>query len=72
MTSSLKRLDDQIEGYDTRSETAQRRHKLLKLLQIVTAALIPLVTVFDIPRPTKVTAILGMCVLVFEGVQQLK
>jgi hypothetical protein len=55
----------------TREARARSAYKLLKFAQIVTAALIPLVTIFDIPNPNRITAVLGVCVLIFEGVQQL-
>lgn len=70
-STTLKRLNDQIAWYSSRSARAQHKYKLLKITQIVLAALIPLVSVFNIPYPNQVTAVLGMCVLIFEGIQQL-
>ncbi len=68
---TLDRLEDQIAWYDRKSRTAERRYKLLKLTQIVAAALIPLVSVFPIHEPQSVTAVLGLLVVIVEAVQQL-
>lgn len=57
-----ERLEDQIGWYDRKSQTAQRRYKILKLAQVIIAGLIPLVSVFPVPEPEFkwVTAILGL------------
>jgi len=70
---TMDRLEDQIGWYDRKSQTAQRRYKILKLAQVIIAGLIPLVAVFPIPEPQSkwVTAILGLLVLIIEAVQQL-
>jgi hypothetical protein len=65
------RLEDQIGWYDRKSQTAQRRYKISKLAQVIFAGLIPLVSVFPIPKPQWVTAVLGLLVLIIEAVQQL-
>jgi hypothetical protein len=68
-----ERLEDQIGWYDRRSQTAQRRYKILKLAQVIIAGLIPLGSVFPIPEQQFkwVAAILGLLVLIIEAVQQL-
>lgn len=70
---TLQRLEDQIAWYDRKSQTAQRRYKVLKLVQVSIAALIPLASALPIPPPEFkwVTAILGLIVLVIEALQQL-
>jgi hypothetical protein len=68
---TLQRLDDQIGWYDEKSQHAQRWFKTLKILQLVTAGAIPLVSVFAIAAPDKVTAVLGLVILIVEGLQQL-
>ena len=68
---TLERLEDQIGWYDKKSQTAQRHFKVLKIAQIVAAAMLPLIAVFEIPEPDKVAAVLGLVVLVLEGAQQL-
>jgi hypothetical protein len=69
--ATIHRLDDQIGWYGRKSQTAQRWYKLLKLLQVFAAALIPLIPVFGTPHPEKVSAILGLVILIIEAVQQL-
>ena len=68
-----ERLDDQIGWYDRKSQTAQRRYKVLKLAQMIIAALIPLASVFPVPAAEFkwVMAVLGLLVLIIEAVQQL-
>jgi len=68
-----ERLEDQIGWYDRKSQTAQRRYKILKLTQMVIAALIPLASAFPIPAAEFkwITAILGLLVLIIEAAQQL-
>lgn len=68
---TLERLEDQIGWYDRKSLAAQRHYKVLKLVQIVSAAGLPLIAVFDLPEPEKAAAVLGLIVLVLEGAQQL-
>ncbi len=70
-TPILDRLEDQINWYDRKSQSAQRRYKVLKLVQVVAAALLPLLPVFNIPHPEKVAAVLGLVILIVETVQQL-
>jgi hypothetical protein len=68
---AVQRLDDQIQWYATRSQRAQWWFKMLKVVQLVTAGAIPLVSVFAIAAAEKVTAVLGLVILVVEGLQQL-
>jgi Protein of unknown function (DUF4231) len=68
-----ERLDDQIGWYDQRSKAAQRRYKVLKLAQVIIAALVPLTSAFPIaPAELRwVVAVLGLLVLIIEAIQQL-
>jgi Protein of unknown function (DUF4231) len=67
---TIKRLDTQIEWYDHRSEQNQRRFKLLKIVVISAAALIPFLA--GLPRvPIWVMGALGVVIAIVEGVQQL-
>jgi len=68
---TLQRLEDQIAWYDKKSQDAQFWFKRLKLVQLVTAGIIPLLGIFSIPYLDKVTAVLGLVILVVEGLQQL-
>jgi hypothetical protein len=43
----------------------------LKIIQLITAGLIPLLAIFSIPYSDRVTAVLGLVILVVEGLQQL-
>jgi Protein of unknown function (DUF4231) len=70
-SATLQRLEDQIAWYDKKSQDAQFWFKRLKLVQLVTAGIIPLLGIFSIPYLDKVTAVLGLVILVVEGLQQL-
>ena len=68
---TLQRLDDQIGWYDRKSRNSQRSFKALKVVQLVAAGAIPLISIFNLPSPEKATAVLGLLILVVEGLQQL-
>jgi hypothetical protein len=67
------RLEDQIGWYDRKSQTAQRRYKILKLAQVIVAALIPLTSSLPVSEVELrwIAAILGLIVLIIEAIQQL-
>ncbi len=66
---TTQRLEDQIAWYDQRSSRDQRNFKVLKILVIVVAALIPLVA--GLALPPWVPGALGVVIAVAEGIQQL-
>lgn len=66
---TLRRLEDQIGWYDRKSGANQRRFKVLKGVQLVAAATIPVTAAFS-AHPA-VAAILGALIVVVEGFQQL-
>lgn len=68
---TMERLDDQIEWYDSKSQSNQKLFKLVKALQLAAAAGIPVVAALDGEIPNWVFAALGGLVLILEGVQQL-
>jgi hypothetical protein len=68
---TLERLEDQIGWYDRKSRYAQRWFKSLKIVQLVTAGLVPVAAVFVTTGLEKVTAVLGLVILIVEGLQQL-
>jgi uncharacterized protein DUF4231 len=68
---TLERLEDQIAWYDRKSRYAQRWFKSLKVVQLATAGLVPVVAVFVTTAPEKITAVLGLIILIVEGLQQL-
>lgn len=71
------RLQDQIDWYDKKSLTSQRLFMRLRIMEIVAAALIPLVSGFSISRPDFTTygiitvGILGVMVSIISGVLSL-
>ena len=67
----FERLEDQIRWYDQRSTRNMRRFKRLKTTEIVAAAAIPFLAVWDFQYSRIVTAILGVLITVLEGMLQL-
>jgi hypothetical protein len=73
------RLDDQIDWYDKKSVSNQSHYKTLKIFQLITAAIIPLVPVFLSISPYSIssaygaiiTSVLGALILVIESIQGL-
>lgn len=66
---TVERLEDQIDWYDRKSNRHQRTYRWLKVLEVVVAALIPFSAGYS-PWPV-VTGILGVLVVVLEGLQGL-
>ncbi|WP_327096569.1 DUF4231 domain-containing protein [Nocardia vinacea] len=64
-----QRLTDQIAWYSTRSRSAQRAYKLVKLAQVVIGATVPVIAALQ--APAAVTASVAAVVVAAEGVQQL-
>jgi len=64
------RLQEQIAWYDKKSRACQQRFKLLKILQIVTAAAIPVAVV--VAAEDWLVAGAGALIVVLEGLQQLE
>lgn len=67
---ALDRVEDQIGWYDGKSEFNQRRFKLLKICQIVTAAAIPVAA--GVSAPSWLVGGAGALIVVLEGLQQLQ
>jgi Protein of unknown function (DUF4231) len=65
----MARLQEQIAWYSRKSLQNQRWFKTLKILQLLCAALIPVLAATSIPRV--VAAVLGALILVLEGLQQM-
>jgi hypothetical protein len=63
------RLEDQVAWYDRKSASDQRAFKRLKVLQLVAAAMVPVVA--SVHAPVWITGGLGAMVVVVEGIQQL-
>ena len=66
---TIERLEDQIGWYERRSATNQQRFKLVKAVQLIAAAAIPVVATLDAHR--SIPAALGALIVVLEGLQQL-
>jgi hypothetical protein len=64
------RLEDQIAWYDAKSRHNQHWFKVLKVCQLVTAALIPVAAAES--APAWLLAGAGALILVLEGLQQLQ
>jgi hypothetical protein len=64
------RLQDQIGWYDAKSQLSQRRFKLLKICQIVTAAAIPVAA--GVSAPAWLVGGAGALIVVLESLQQLE
>jgi hypothetical protein len=64
-----ERLEEQIAYYDGKSGNGQRWYKRIKLVQLVTAAAIPVAALVD--ASSWVPGVLGSAVVVLEGCQQL-
>lgn len=64
-----KRLDDQIDWYDNKSISAQNKYKRLKLIEIIVAALIPVLSIFsqDFIQVTWIIALSGGIITIIEG-----
>jgi hypothetical protein len=68
---TMERLDDQIAWYDKRSNINQHFYKVMKIMVIATAALIPLLSGLSMGVPSWVLGILGALIAIIEGIQQL-
>jgi hypothetical protein len=63
------RVDDQIDWYDRKSQSAQKNFKQLRGCEIIAAALIPLIAGFaEAPFPvTLIVGILGACIAIIAA-----
>ena len=67
----MERLEDQIDWYDRKSRTNQQYFKRIKVVEIVSAAVIPFLSALSMPRIMWVTGGLGVVITVLEGMLQL-
>jgi hypothetical protein len=67
----MERLEDQIAWYDRKSHKSQRAFKLIKIVEILAAAMIPFLASFDVKQVRWLTAGLGVTITILEGVLQL-
>ena len=70
---TLERLEDQIGWYDKKSASNQRCFKWIKIIELVAAALIPLLAglITLIPYPAIILGSLGALIVVLESLQSL-
>jgi hypothetical protein len=68
---TMQRLDQRIEWYDRHAAYNQRAYKVLKLIVIVAAALIPFLSGTEGFKPPWLVGALGVVIAVAEGIQQL-
>jgi hypothetical protein len=67
----MERLEDQIAWYDRKSTFNQRVYKRIKVVEILAAAMIPLIAALSIPHTTVITGSLGVLITVLEGLIHL-
>lgn len=67
----MERLEDQLAWYDRKSLVNQRAYKIIKIVEILAAAIIPFLTSLGIPNTAIVTGGLGVLITVFEGLLHL-
>ena len=67
----MQRLEDQIRWYDSRSIKNERMFKVLKIILIVAAALIPFLSGLQFLYSHWIVGGLGVLIAVMEGLQQL-
>lgn len=65
--SGYLRLEQQVQWYDRKSSDAQRFYKRTKLVSFVLSGSVPLLATIN----SLATAIVGVLVVIFEGLQQL-
>jgi len=65
------RLEDQLDWYNSKSNTAQSRYKQLKTLQIALAVAIPVVAHFDTVLAPWITSSFGAVIATLEGIQHM-
>jgi hypothetical protein len=70
---TLGRLEEQIDWYEKKSAYNQSWYKRIKIIELIAAALIPLLAGFltSIPYPAIITGSLGALILVLESLQSL-
>jgi hypothetical protein len=67
----LDRLKDQADWYSKKSGSAQKKYKLIKVTEIIAAALIPFFSPLKYPFVPYLVGGLGVLITILEGVLQL-
>lgn len=66
---ALGRLEEQLGWYDTKSQSAQRAYKRVKVAQLIFGATVPVLALTE--ASSVVTAAVAAFIVVLEGTQQL-
>jgi len=69
---TLQRLQDQLDWYSAKSTQNKNWFQGLKMLTIISAAVIPVIVTSQVPYFSQVSAGLGVLIAIVEGLQQLK
>jgi len=67
----MQRLEEQIGWYDHQSQANKRSYKRIKTVEIIAAAIIPLLAALSLPRLNYVAGALGVVITVLEGMLHL-
>jgi hypothetical protein len=72
VNSVMDRVEEQIRWYEARSRSNRHWYRSLKMLTIVSASLIPVVTgTASISHSSLITSMLGVMMTIIEGIQQV-
>jgi hypothetical protein len=66
-----ERLEQQIAWYDRKSTYNQKAYKIIKVIEILAAALIPFIAALSLKHATIITGSLGVLITVLEGLLHL-
>jgi Protein of unknown function (DUF4231) len=67
----IERLEEQIAWYDRKGTYNQKAYKIIKVVEILAAALIPFIAALSIKHATIITGSLGVLITVLEGLLHL-
>jgi hypothetical protein len=67
----IERLEEQIAWYDRKGSYNQKVYKLIKVIEILAAALIPFIAALSLKHATIITGSLGVLITVLEGLLHL-
>lgn len=68
---TLERLNTQIDWYDNRSRSNKKLYKSLKILTLIAATMIPVLTTSTMAHASQLVATLGVLITLLEAFQQL-
>ena len=68
---TLLRLQDQLDWYSAKSTQNKNMFQRLKMLTIISAALIPALVASGVPHGSQISAGLGVLIVIAEGIQSL-